>query len=113
MGHRVNRYVVAGLAIVAALCLFPPRLLPDGINLPEEPSRGFLFYGVNSAEIPTAWSETNGHRKVVGRTEARCRVDIGRLLAEILFVMSATFVLGTLDSGLTPERKSTPANDDD
>ena len=91
---------VAG-ATICGLCLFPPRVTTNPSSF--EAPRGFLFGNIAHGIVPVNRAPSGS----VSVTSMSCRIDIARLLAESMAVLSGAAALALffqLRSGAEPSR---------
>ncbi len=102
MDRGTKSVAVVALLLISICSLLPPRKA----DVPENPTRfqyvnanqaglpavprGFLFYGVNQALVPVVGRYQAGpqSKKIESVASISCRVDVGRLVAEIAFLAS-------------------------
>jgi len=78
-------------ALVCLLLLFPPRT--TGTTSLSSLSRGFLWGDIYRAEVPGGYqANEHGHNVMVHAT-VPCRIDVTRLVMELMVVFSAATLL--------------------
>ena len=102
-GMTQSTRFLAGVACatICGLCLFPPRVTTNPSSF--EPPRGFLLGNIAHGIVPVN-RDPNGSVTVASMS---CRIDIARLLAESMAVLSGAAALALffqLRSGAEPNR---------
>ena len=88
-----NTKVIAILASVlfCLLLLFPPRA--TGTTMSNSVSRGFLFGDIYHTSVPHGYHQNGKGQNVMSYAQASCRIDVTRLVMELMVVFSAVTTL--------------------
>ncbi|MFK7777097.1 MAG: hypothetical protein QM501_03090 [Gimesia sp.] len=90
-----KRKIIAILAsaLLCLVVLFPPRMI--GTTMISSVSRGFLLGDVYHANVPSGYQSNGKGHHVMFYTTVSCRIDVTRLVMELIVVLSAatTFAL--------------------
>lgn len=107
-----GRVILLAFGILSTLAtMFPPRVAENG----EAVSRGFLFWNVSEAQVLSGRQRLNG-QIYESHQDVRCRIDVARLVTELLFLVSAASVgillMSILSDDQSPFRQDHPSADE-
>ncbi|MDF1745046.1 MAG: hypothetical protein P1V19_15215 [Gimesia sp.] len=92
MTTKINVIVLFTSALVCLLLLFPPRTMGTVTSL-KSVSRGFLFGDVYLTSVPNGYQANEKGHNVLVYTNVFCRIDVTRLVMELMVVLSVATLL--------------------